>query len=532
MRRLNKLLHVLPVFSMFVLLFNPLVWAQEGEKENRITQFEGGKIRLSFFMNSSLLYAIGSRAGSLGGSVALADGSASLFWNPAGLAFLKRPEVMFDLTPRISPDISSYIDIQEELNSALDDAIEDFRVPGSQISYPELDLSLGQKGGLNAGSLAVPFRENAIGASFYQPFSLNFQLLITGMETVVETEKEFGDSKRPIRFKSFVDANARFSATVNVFSLGLAREVKPGWSVGMAIEKYTGKTEVNAKFQIEGIMVFSGQEYLFNDPTDPRINFAAGEQNNLHQSITGLYEGSAWGGKLGTFYHVNKHLSIGGVLTLSPSLKMKGDMNLVQNTVPALSTDVLSGKGEEAEHYNDENENGQWDSGEPFEDANGNGRWDDEEELLDPTKLDIAKLTLTEPLHNPTGKSLTINMPSSIKLGIGLRAGFFSLALNYSHYMKDFSYKYRDYLQGLKLKDGFGLGLDFKYARLGAGIILADEIRKGFKDDEDSRELKTGILVPSLAFGIGFPIRDSYRIDSILLAFPSQLLRISVSYMF
>jgi hypothetical protein len=82
--------------------------------------------------------------------------------------------------------------------------------------------------------------------------------------------------------------------------------------------------------------------------------------------------------------------------------------------------------------------------------------------------------------------------------------------------------------RGFKMKQGFGLGLDFKYFFLGTSIVLMDEILPA---DSDSDPMKN-LPYPKLNLGFRVPVYEGLWTDAILGVEPTPLVRISFRYAF
>jgi len=142
-------------------------------------------------------------------------------------------------------------------------------------------------------------------------------------------------------------------------------------------------------------MEIAGNEYAFNDPYDPHIDFENGEQNDLNQSIYTQFNGKGMGFKVGNFFQPNKNFAIGAVLEIIPPMNFNGDMKVEQNMMPALNANALTGEA------------------------------DEDEEIIDPAKLDLAKLTLTTPYENPIDDKCEVNFSIFFYIRYGLQIRFF-----------------------------------------------------------------------------------------------------------
>ena len=93
-----------------------------------------------------------------------------------------------------------------------------------------------------------------------------------------------------------------------------------GFSVGATASRYRVNATADAKVNIDGIIEMSGNEYAFNDPDDPAIDFANGETNALGQSLAAAFSGTGWGYKIGVIQRISSGFQLGVTVDLpSPS---------------------------------------------------------------------------------------------------------------------------------------------------------------------------------------------------------------------
>ncbi|MDZ7261363.1 MAG: hypothetical protein ONB05_04580 [candidate division KSB1 bacterium] len=466
-----------------------------GQNGSELTDFQGGQYTFKLSLSNNLFLGVGSRVGGLGGDYGgLLPTSETLLWNPANLAFIKKSQWTFDVNPPLMFNPTSLVDIDGEVRSAVDDNIADMKGENFSMKdedYPELALSLGEKGNFGTGSFAWRNGEFTIAGALFQPFHLTLDLVGTGFEARMETVDE-EDPALSVTFFSSLDLSLSTRIKIQGWSLGAGRMITPRWAAGLSLERLSGLAEVNAQFQVEGIMVTAGNERAFNDPNDPW-------ENNLHSSVKGGYQGSSTTYKLGTTYKLNENWGLGTVLSLAQPLTMKGELKIIQRTLPGLN---LQAEGDE--------------------------------DILDATKIDLDEPTKTIQQHNPTSELLILNLPSSLGIGISGQIGFLGVSLNYNRYFGECSYQYDvmrngeeiKYSQGIKLSNEFRLGLELtKYFRLGCGMTMGTLVDK---NQEPSKP--QGIIVPTFSLGTGFKLNRNLTTDLLLLAIPAGVGKISISY--
>lgn len=462
------------------------------ENENTLRWFRGGTVSTDFSFRTDLFCGIGS-TGQFGWSASNSDAS-SLFWNPAALAFKTNRQVMVTLLPPLSLYIANWYDIPGEIQSTIDDAIADYRLEDTEVIYPTVTPVLYHRGGINTGVITIPIHkwvnQTVIGFGYSRALELQFNLIGNGLSSLLETRKEVGTQTMVVKFRNHIDMNVNMSSTINRFSFAAARKWAPQFSAGFTLDRYFGDAFFDGVFMIDGIMETAGSEFAFNDPYDPHINFEDGEQNNLNQSIYCSFRGKGWGLKIGGNYKLNPALSFGAMIEFAPTITFSGIMEVDQNIIPALNSDALFG--------------------------------DSEEEIMDPARLDLAKLTLTVPYENPTDDKLTLRFPSSMNFNMSYQWGFLRGGINWTKYFGEFSYDFLGTSRGAKFKWGLKKGFDLKYIQIGLGMLVLDEIRKGSDNDEDASH---NILIPQFSMGTGFSLNRFTRTETLAFLAPTPVFK-------
>jgi len=447
---------------------------------------------MDFSFRTDLFCGIGSKVHL--GSGSMGSDASSIFWNPAALAFKNNRQVLLTFLPRLSLYVANWYDIPGEVQSTIDNAIADYRLDDTEVVYPTVTPVLYHRGSINTGIITTPIhkwgKNTVIGFGYSRALEMQFHLIGNGLSSLLETRKEVGTQTMVVKFRNQIDMNIEMRSTINRFSFAAAKKWLPQFAIGITIDRYFGEVYFNGKFMIDGIMETAGSEFAFNDPYDQHINFEEGEQNTLNQSIFTSFKGKGWGFKIGADYKLNKYISFGSMIEIVPSMSFKGQMDVNQNIIPALNGDALVG--------------------------------DSDEEIMDPAKLDLAKLTLTVPYDNPTDDMLKIRLPSSFNLGINYRWRFMTGSLNWTSYFSEFSYETLGTSRGAKLKWALKKGFDLKYIQVGLGIIALDEICKGTDNDGDAA---INIIIPQLSLGTGFSINRFTRTETLAFLAPTPVFK-------
>lgn len=171
---------------------------------------------------------------------------------------------------------------------------------------------------------------------------------------------------RRIRMRAWLDLSADLQVKAHELILGLGGQLGPTTMFGVSLIRMALRAECDAYAAVDGIVEMSSGEYPFNDPYDPRIDFARGEQNDLHQPLFADYTGEVWGVRLGLLHRVSQRFQVWLTVSAARRTRLSGEDSTVNNRVPFIRME------------------------------DGAGR--DVENLIDATKINLAKLTLTERL--------------------------------------------------------------------------------------------------------------------------------------
>ncbi|RKY78695.1 hypothetical protein DRQ12_05425 [candidate division KSB1 bacterium] len=479
--------------AAFILFVTTSIRAQN-QPENAILLFDGGKLDIHFAISSHLLTR---SPGLIVGSPSFANSS-----NPAALAFVTKKFFRLHVDLGGSSRIDVFYDINSRVKTEVDQAIQQYRSPDSEIVYPTVSPEVGLQHGLTSFALVLPMAttwgNSTIMASFSQPLTINVNALGTGFTTLIETCKHVGDQDMIVHMRLLMDMNLSFHTEVAQTQLGFATTFGERWAVGSFLNRYSMSASLNAKFKIDGIMETAGTEFAFNDPYDPRIDFAAGEQNDLNQSVTADFSGNAWGMKIGGLYQLSPCFTAGTTLELNPTLHLAGEMTVVQNKIPALNADALLSD-------------------------------DPDVTLVDPTKLHLDKLTMTESVENPIDNFLDLKLPSSFGLLLAYRTGVFSSSFQWNTYFGEFAYDFLNESRGLKLKQGFDLDLRLKSFNLALGVIFAETIHHNADKEGNATQ---SLPLPKAILSSQFHLGQGYQLGVQMALAPVPGLHLGMGYSF
>ncbi len=482
---------IIPILFPIVLLI--LSAPSSAQVENRLEYFNGGTMEASFEFRSSILTGMGIYEAASGrGITTFRPSSASIYWNPAGLASLKKGECQFEALP----GLKYQPDFQDRINEEIDAELVTFDVAGPVI-YPQLSLSGGQRPAIvSSFSLAYPVKDYTLGFAYQSLLNLRFQMLGAGLEAQISTIEENPEAI-PVTAYVAVDMNMYFNLLAEEYSLAAARSITDRLDAGITLKRTSVSLDLNGKLSPEGILSGPIVETAFNDPR-------AGYTNDFYQKMKGDFSGGKWGAKLGMAYYKSDRLCFNLTADIRPSITMNGDMEITQYNFPALNLNA-----------------------------------EEDEETFNVDTLDLAEATRTyKALYFPSDE-MTIRIPSSFSVGVGYRA----LSLTLSSYFGEMGFEYElgegpdstitNYKRGLKPKFGAMLGYYVGMFRVSAGVILADEVVAGYNDaDGVPLEPMKGIPIPRFNLEFGRQIMENWRLETLIVGMPEAALRIGITYEF
>lgn len=449
--------------------------------DGTIELLNGGSLTSSFHMSLGFLYGAGSRPDGLGTPVStVRSGVAAVSGNPAGLVYIQSDALVLDVLPPFGAMASDFLDFDGIAADALDDAIEDYAAPGLEPVYPTFATELGQRGGVISGAIGIRLGSVVVAASVEEPVSVALEMTDTGLETFGQTTKDEGDDLIDVQVRCMGDAAADLAFQVSRTTLAAASDVASNLAVGASVSRYNARAELSGTVRGDGIVSYGGQEYAFNDPTDPW-------DNELGMTARGAYAGNAFGWGIGASWKPIGLLTIDATYASMPPLTLDGSLTTVSNIMPGI--------------------------------ADGEFHLD---QILD------SQPTLTERSETVENDPVTLLLPSHAGVAVSMHTPFVLATLEYRRYTGAFGFEYQDTSEGVDVSDGLGLELDFGGLRLGGGVIrgslMGEAIEGGSAGDD--------IMIPMANLGLGIDIGKNMRLDTMVLALPLQVLRVSLGYEF
>ncbi len=443
--------------------------------------FEGGSLTGSTELSLGFLYGAGSRPDGLGTAVSTMNaGVASVSGNPAGLAFLGQSAILLDVLPPLSASASDIFDIQSRANSAIDDALESVAHPDLEPVYPTIDARAGQRSGVISGAFAVRLGRAVIGGAIEEPLSLCLNFVDTGIEAFGETVKgEEGGGDVNVDVRATLEAAVDLSTRVDRTTVALGLEALPGVGLGISVSSYRAEASVSGVALGDGIINYGGTEYAFNDPSDPWMN-------DLDQSVSGNFSGAALGWTAGASWRATDWLTLDACYTQVPPITLEGSLTTITHQLPAMSEDGF-------------------DAGE----------------------ISASQPTLTEREETVSNSPIELRLPSYAAAAATFRTGAILTTVEIRHYDADLGFAYEDYREGVHLGTGAGVQLTLGGFRVGGGVVMAELVGESVEEGGNS-----SLMIPMANMGLGFEVGGGFRVDTLLLALPLQVMRISVGYEF
>ncbi len=386
----------------------------------------------------------------------------SVFENPAFLAGQKEPTITFQFSPRLNYGLTNILGLSEKINGEITDAVANQKSDNLQIGFPRVNLNIIRDMQWPEGMVLMPMGKLSIGLMFYRPITLDIETQLNSVETTISTLVDVGGGENKVILNSYADAINRFQYSVTSTSFMFSLKLNPNIAAGLNIERLQMSVAFNSVWNIQGAMLFNQVEHLFNDEQ-------ALWHNDINQNVQGSYDGVTWRFTSGGWFGVSKNFLIDFSLSLTPDAHLSGKVDRKQNRIPALDLDGLKEGG-------------------------------DVEEILDPVKLELTQLTLTEPILRKEVALVTQKLPEYIKLGITMLIGNWRFYLSSRVYLQEYSLQYAQDIVGLNLSNSFNfyLGKSGFYTKL--GIFSGESI---VPSSQDFVTETISIFGPNLSIGYG-----------------------------
>jgi len=470
-----------------ICIFLMLGWAFSRAQEDRdrpIAELSGGSIRTEFSVSGS--------GGVWGWSAGMFD---ALRGNPAALGLLDKRSVVLEWVPGVLQNLQKWTDVDGRIRDEVDGLIRDYGTSESRVRYPSLIPELGFRSNLTEFGAVLPFRVSGrrfgIGFGISSPFVLDVRFVGTGMEAGMDTEREIQGELKRVRMRTRAGLDFGLQLRMNRFRFGAGADIGKGLSAGVSAVRSHVQSSANVRVRLDGVVEISGTEYVYNDPDDPRIDFRAGEQNDINQAFDADYSGSAWGFRFGAVQRLSGSVRLGLAVDLPSSIRLHGTDSLVSNRIPFIR--IGGGKG--------------------------GGSVDD---MIDASRIDLAQLTKTERVLKKNQYDPSLLLPKAIGVGIQWQRGAVRIALGYTKYSGVLGAVSGGKEKGVRLIQGMCLEADLKYVFFVGSADVAETSGSGGRE----------FLIPGVHIGFRIPLAASFRVEGTIGAEPIPALRLAGRYEF
>lgn len=521
----------------------------------QLSLWRGGLLDIDFNFNLNAS-GVGYGSAMMGGvlSAGVAPGAASVFNNPAALGFLNNRDLIFDTQLGYGSWSSSSLEneIISNFNDEIDTETNSFvRDPDNFIlsaspfiqSTQINNLRAGVGGGFTSFAAAWPvYRNIVLGVGATQPVDIRFRMQSSGLSTKIREEQ--GTDDVSVRFDILMNISSLldFSFQMQHFTAGVGALLYSGQygdlSAGAAFNRYTVDHRRVLSTELNGFVVVGGaDERFFNNRNDPNLNFAAGESNDFIMQATGNFNDTQNGFQLSASWKTPWFADLSVSYNQMPEFTLSDPNSFSRAFLPVfiVGQDILSG---------------------------------DLELELDSLQANKPNLSTERDISDIISDS-KIQLPSSLKFGIDLKAGRHTFVFNYINYTTPLRFEIGDDIIGKSAGNGFGFGANFalqdqfkgwSWAALpirllyldidgllfqafrkhtgytnsnysfGASVMLTDALNETTLEDA-----KTILDVPTpTAFSMGrwYTIFDDITVGVNVMALPDLFFRASVGYRF
>jgi hypothetical protein len=481
------------LYLFIVFLSAQFFYAQDN---TRVHEFQGGNINFDLTYYTGFIYGIGSR--NLNTNSSLENyGAESIYWNPAGLAFMEKSQLFVDYAPPLAVNPKAFVDFQDEINTSVDDEFQSKLTNDALYEHPDLKTDFPSGSRIQSIALAMPFDKITIGLSYYNPFELKLEVLESGFRTFMVDNEDI-PTEQQTAFRASGDINGYLNLSAETYAVAMAYQFNDQFAAGLTVEYYNVMAKAKANLNFYGSIAVGnlgnfGEPELFNDPNEPF-------PTSLFSSLDGKFSGNSWGIRLGSSYRIQDFGEVAFTANIPFTVHLDGHLDIVQNSPPfyvdGAIIDTLIGRG-------------------------------------DPSKTTLTDQTI----YHSDG--MKIKLPGNVNLGYTHAFGGFTLIANIGYHFNEFSYNYsnteshsydstvveRSYMGGIKMKTDLRMGFDLGAVKIGGGAIFAEEVR-------DDDKTPSSFIIPVFSLAFGLPVTENLRFDANLVSLSMPFSRLTLSYIF
>ncbi len=415
----------------------------------------------------------------------------NIFENPAQIVGEHTPKIIFHLAPGASYGLTKLSGISSIISDELDNHIEAYRADDLQVDYPAIDIKLKRKMSWPEGLFIFSFKKYQIGISINRSLSASMIFDWIGSETTISTILNSGGVNNKVVLNNYLDCSNELNYFVSSSSFTIARALNRKIILGFQAARQYHDLYASGNWNIQGSMLYNGKEFLFNDPETLW-------PTDICQSLKAHYSGTGWQLTFGTIFIAKPNWTVDGAISFLSNVSMKGDLSGNRNKIPALNIDALQ---------------------------NNAGV----DEILDPEKLDLSKLTLTQSVPWEGYSVLKQTMPMQLKIGVMHILGNWRFYFSDKFYFGKFRWQYgKDFIELSPLQN-IKLYASRKNVYAKVGVYLF----KVHSPDRQQFAFQSGILaLPAFSFGYSKQFMKQLTLVSSLGVFPIPEINFGVQYEF
>ena len=474
----QRIIHLFILLFVVISILNSALYAQDGAEEDdaepsELHLFRGGYMDVNFGLN---LNTIGGSLGSsgMGGllSTKVYNGALNVNLNPAMLAFNTSGHAVFDSRIGLGTNMNTGLNkrILNSLNASFDSSITDtFSDEDAWTQFPEtyiqptkmrnLDVGLTPNIGLMAFSMPIT-EELTLAASYNYPLSMNLDMGLTGISAKLAQEQ--GTDEVAIRFDVLMNISLLMQMQLQMSNLtiggGYTLVDTPAKKIaaGLSISRYQVDNIRRLQADLSGMVVVGGaDERYFNNPDDPNLNSELGEINTFSLNAYADYRSVGYGYTMGFVYQTYQGINASIVYKKRPSFDLIAEDGAYANAYLPI---FITGSGDELL---------QGDIG----------------VALDSLQANKPNLTTERNIGSLVSNG-SLNLPSSLGVGLDFMLGLHTFVFNYTLYNGELSYKHGSNTIGKQTRHGIGFGMNIRledrfgsfasYATIPLRLLLLD----------------------------------------------------------
>jgi hypothetical protein len=384
----------------------------------------------------------------------------NIFENPALIIGERSPKIILHFAPGVSYGFTKLSRISSIISDELDTHIKAYRTDDLQVNYPAIDLKLKRKMSWPEGLFVFPFKKYQIGLSIHRSLSVSMLFDWIGSETTISTILNSGGVNNKVILNNYLDGSNELDYFVYSGSFTISRAINQKIILGFQAERLYYDLYISGNWNIQGSMLYNGKEFLFNDPETLW-------PTDISQSLQAHYTGVGWQLNLGTIFIAKANWIADGSISFSSNVSMTGNLSGNRNKIPALNVEALQ---------------------------NNAGV----DEILDPEKLNLSKLTLTQSVPWKEHSVLKETMPVQLKIGLMHNIGNWGFYFSDKFYFGKYRWQYgKDFVELSPLQH-----IKFYVSRKNVYTKFAVYLFKVHSPDYQQFAFQSGILaLPSCSFG-------------------------------